>query len=227
MRVNYITELIGNTPLIKINKINNGGADLYVKPESFNPLHSVKDRTAMAMIEAAEKEGKLKTGMTIIESTSGSTGISLAFISAVKGYKLILTMPETMSIERRKLLAALGAKVELTDGEKGMTGAVAKAEELAASIPNSFMPQQFTNTANPAVHEKTTSPEIWNDTDGRIDIFICGAGTGGTITGTGRFLKSKKPSVQVIAVEPEESQVLSGGQPGLHKIQGIGAGFIP
>ncbi|MCL2801421.1 MAG: cysteine synthase A [Treponema sp.] len=227
MIVEKITDLIGNTPLVKLNKINNTSALIYAKLESFNPMSSIKDRAALAMIEAAEKEGKLKKGSVIIEPTSGNTGIGLAYIGSLKGYKVILTMPDTMSIERQKLLKALGAKVVLTEGSLGMKGAIEKAKELAASIIESFIPDQFNNPANPKAHEETTGPEIWNAINGKIDILVAGVGTGGTISGVGKYLKSKNPAVKIIAVEPSASAVLSGGEAGAHKIQGIGAGFIP
>ncbi len=224
------TGLVGNTPLVElvnIEKDKNLKARVLVKLEYFNPAGSVKDRIAKAMIEAAEKEGKLKEGSVIIEPTSGNTGIGLASVAASKGYRVILTMPETMSVERRNMLKIYGAEVELTEGSKGMKGSIARAQELAESIENSFIPSQFANPVNPKIHEETTGPEIWNDTDGEVDIFISGIGTGGTISGVGHFLKSKKPGVKVIAVEPQDSAVLSGAKPGPHKIQGIGAGFIP
>ncbi len=224
------TGLVGNTPLVElvnIEKDKNLKARVLVKLEYFNPAGSVKDRIAKAMIEAAEKEGKLKEGSVIIEPTSGNTGIGLASVAASKGYRVILTMPETMSVERRNMLKIYGAEVELTEGSKGMKGSIARAQELAESIEKSFIPSQFANPVNPKIHEETTGPEIWNDTDGEVDIFISGIGTGGTISGVGHFLKSKKPDVKVIAVEPQDSAVLSGAKPGPHKIQGIGAGFIP
>jgi len=222
-----ITKTVGHTPLVRINKMARGlDVNILVKVESFNPLSSVKDRIGVAMIEAAERDGKLKENSVIIEPTSGNTGIALAFVAAAKGYRLILTMPDTMSIERRHLLNILGAEVVLTEGAKGMKGAIDKATELAAEIPNSFVPQQFNNPANPEVHRRTTAEEIWNDTDGNIDYFIAGIGTGGTITGVGEVIKQRRP-LWVVAIEPTDSPVLSGGKPGPHKIQGIGAGFVP
>jgi cysteine synthase A len=224
---NNILETVGHTPLVRLNKMNHGGAEVLVKVESFNPGGSVKDRVGIGMIEAAEKAGKLKPGALIIEPTSGNTGIGLALAAAVKGYRLVLTMPDTMSVERRKLLAAYGAQLVLTDGAAGMTGAIAKAEEIARENPGSFIPQQFANPANPDSHRGTTAVEIWEDCGGSIDVFVAGAGTGGTITGVGEELKKFDPAVRIAAVEPSDSAVLSGGKAGPHKLQGIGAGFVP
>ena len=227
---NKITDLIGSTPLLKLNSLierENLGAEVFAKLEYFNPAGSVKDRVALNMIVEAENSGKLKKGAVIIEPTSGNTGIGLAAVAASRGYRAILTMPETMSVERRNLLKAYGAEIVLTDGAKGMKGAIAKAEELAAEIPNSFIPGQFVNPANPAIHLATTGPEIWNDTDGKVDIFVAGVGTGGTVSGVGAYPKQQNPNVKVVAVEPAGSPVLSKGTAGPHKIQGIGAGFVP
>ena len=225
-----VTEIIGRTPLLAAKsfaKAHDLKANLLVKLEYFNPSGSVKDRIAIAMVEQAEKDGKIAPGATLIEPTSGNTGIGIASVAAARGYRAILTMPETMSVERRNLLKAYGAEIVLTEGAQGMKGAIARAEQLQKEIPNSFIPSQFENLANPAAHERTTGPEIWADTDGKVDVFVAGVGTGGTVTGTGRYLKQQNPAVYIVAVEPTDSPVLSGGKPGPHKLQGLGAGFVP
>ena len=225
-----VTEIIGHTPLLAAKsfaKAHDLKANLLVKLEYFNPSGSVKDRIAIAMVEQAEKDGKIAPGATLIEPTSGNTGIGIASVAAARGYRAVLTMPETMSVERRNLLKAYGAEIVLTEGAQGMKGAITRAEQLQKEIPNSFIPSQFENLANPAAHERTTGPEIWADTDGKVDVFVAGVGTGGTVTGTGRYLKQQNPAVHVVAVEPTDSPVLSGGKPGPHKLQGIGAGFVP
>ncbi len=223
-----ISKLVGDTPLVRANRVTAGiDAEVLIKLECFNPFSSVKDRLGLAMIEDAERRGELRPGHVIVEATSGNTGIGLAFVAATKGYELILTMPDTMTRERRDMLAALGAQLVLTPGDEGTKGAIRRAEEIAASLPNSWQPRQFENPVNPRVHEETTGPEIWRDTDGRVDALVAGVGTGGTVSGAGRYLKSKRPGVYVVAVEPIDSPVLSGGDPAPHKIQGIGAGFVP
>ena len=224
---NSILETVGHTPLVKLSKINGSAAEILVKIESFNPTGSVKDRAALYMVERAEAEGLIKPGGTIIEPTSGNTGIGLAMVAAYKSYSLVLTMPDTMSVERRKMLQAYGARLVLTPGAEGMKGAIKRAEEIRAATPNSFIPQQFENPANSAAHFETTGPEIWDATDGAVDVFVAGVGTGGTVSGAGGFLKSQNPAIRVVAVEPAESPVLSGGAAAPHKIQGIGAGFVP